>query len=214
MPRQKVENPGKIIRRLLGILFRNYGIHMLLVLVCIVATVLASVRGTMFTKTLIDRYITPMMGQENPDYGPLARAILQVAVYYGIGVLAALVQARLMVYVTQGTLRNLREQLFDHMEKLPIRYFDTNAHGDIMSIYTNDIDTLRQMISQSIPQLMNSAITIVSIFAMMVVLSVPLTILTCVMVGVTMFFSSLATRVSARNFTARQKGLGALNGYI
>ena len=214
MPRQKVENPGKIIRRLLGILFRNYGIHMLLVLVCIVATVLASVRGTMFTKTLIDRYITPMMGQENPDYGPLARAILQVAVYYGIGVLAALVQARLMVYVTQGTLRNLREQLFDHMEKLPIRYFDTNAHGDIMSIYTNDIDTLRQMISQSIPQLMNSAITIVSIFAMMVVLSVPLTILTCVMVGVTMFFSSLATRVSARNFTARQKGLGALNGFI
>ncbi len=214
MPRQKVENPGKILRRLLGILFRNYGIQMLLVLVCIVATVLASVRGTMFTKTLIDRYITPMMGQENPDYDPLAGAILHVAVYYGIGVLAALVQARLMVYVTQGTLRNLRDQLFDHMEKLPIKYFDTNAHGDIMSIYTNDIDTLRQMISQSIPQLMNSAITIVSIFAMMVVLSVPLTILTCVMVGVMLFFSSLATRVSARNFTARQKGLGALNGFI
>jgi ATP-binding cassette, subfamily B, multidrug efflux pump len=214
MPMEKVENPGKLMGRLMGILFHDYGIHMLVVLACIVATVLASVRGTMFTKTLIDSYITPMMGQENPDYGPLAKAILQVACYYGIGVLAALLQARLMVYVTQGTMRNLREQLFEHMEKLPIKYFDTNAHGDIMSIYTNDIDTLRQMISQSIPQLMNSAITIVSIFAMMVVLNVPLTILTCIMVAVTMFLSSLATRVSAKNFAARQRGLGALNGFI
>ncbi len=214
MPHEKVENPGKIIGRILGILFRNYGIQMILVMICIVTTVLASVQGTMFTKTLIDSYITPMMGQKNPDYGPLAGAILRVACCYGLGVLAALVQARLMAYITQGTLRKMRDDLFEHMETLPIRYFDTHAHGDIMSVYTNDIDTLRQMISQSIPQLMNSAITIVSVFAMMVVLSVPLTILTCVMVAVMLLLSSFATKISAKNFAARQKGLGELNGFI
>ncbi len=214
MPREKVKNPGKILGRLMGILFRNYGIHMIVVLICIVTTVFSSVQGTMFTKTLIDSYITPMLGQTDPDYGPLAGAILRVACFYGLGVLAALVQARLMVYVTQGTLKKLREQLFEHMETLPIKYFDTHAHGDIMSIYTNDIDTLRQMISQSIPQLMNSAITIVSVFAMMVVLSVPLTVLTCVMVAIMLVLSSFATRISGKNFAARQKGLGALNGFI
>lgn len=214
MPHEKVKNPGKITGRLLEILFRNYGIQMILVLICIVTTVLASVQGTMFTKTLIDSYITPMMGQKNPDYGPLAGAILRVACCYGLGVLAALVQARLMAYITQGTLRKMRDDLFEHMETLPIKYFDTHAHGDIMSVYTNDIDTLRQMISQSIPQLMNSAITIVSVFAMMVVLSVPLTILTCVMVAVMLLLSSFATKISAKNFAARQKGLGELNGFI
>ncbi len=214
MPHEKVENPGKIIGRLLGILFRNYGIQMIIVMICIVTTVLSSVQGTMFTKTLIDSYITPMMGQKNPDYGPLAGAILRVACCYGLGVLAALVQARLMAYITQGTLRKMRDDLFEHMETLPIKYFDTHAHGDIMSVYTNDIDTLRQMISQSIPQLMNSAITIVSVFAMMVVLSVPLTILTCVMVAVMLLLSSFATKISAKNFAARQKGLGELNGFI
>ena len=214
MPREKVKNPGKIIARLMRILFRNYGIHMLLVMICIVTTVFASVQGTMFTKTLIDSYITPMIGQSDPDFGPLAGAILRVALFYGLGVAAALLQARLMVYVTQGTLRNLRDQLFEHMETLPVKYFDTHAHGDIMSVYTNDIDTLRQMISQSIPQLMNSAITIVSVFAMMVSLSVPLTVLTCVMVVIMLVLSSFATKISARNFAARQKGLGALNGFI
>ena len=214
MPHEKVKNPGKITGRLLEILFRNYGIQMILVLICIVTTVLASVQGTMCTKTLIDSYITPMMGQKNPDYGPLAGAILRVACCYGLGVLAALVQARLMAYITQGTLRKMRDDLFEHMETLPIKYFDTHAHGDIMSVYTNDIDTLRQMISQSIPQLMNSAITIVSVFAMMVVLSVPLTILTCVMVAVMLLLSSFATKISAKNFAARQKGLGELNGFI
>ncbi len=214
MPRVKVENPGKLTKRLLGILFRNYGIHMVVVLICILTTVFSSVQGTMFTKTLIDSYITPMMGQANPDYGPLAGAIARVACCYGLGVVAAFVQARLMVYVTQGTLEKLREQLFEHMETLPIKYFDTHAHGDIMSVYTNDIDTLRQMISQSIPQLMNSAITIVSVFAMMVVLSIPLTILTIVMVVVMLVLSSYATKISARNFTARQQVLGSLNGFI
>ena len=214
MPHEKVEHPEKIIGRLFGILFRNYGIHMAAVMICILTTVLSSVQGTMFTKTLIDSYITPMIGQANPDYGPLTGTILRVAGFYGLGVLAALVQAKLMVYVTQGTLRDLRDDLFDHMETLPVRYFDTHAHGDIMSVYTNDIDTLRQMISQSIPQLMNSAITIVSVFAMMVTLSIPLTILTCVMVALMLTLSSFATKISAKNFAARQRGLGQLNGFI
>lgn len=214
MPHEKVEHPEKIIGRLFGILFRNYGIHMAAVMICILTTVLSSVQGTMFTKTLIDSYITPMIGQVNPDYGPLTVAILRVAGFYGLGVLAALVQAKLMVYVTQGTLRDLRDDLFDHMETLPVKYFDTHAHGDIMSVYTNDIDTLRQMISQSIPQLMNSAITIVSVFAMMVTLSIPLTILTCVMVALMLTLSSFATKISAKNFAARQRGLGELNGFI
>ena len=214
MPHEKVENPWKITGRLLKVLFQNYGIHMVIVMLCIVTTVLSSVQGTMFTRTLIDSYIMPMIGQAAPDYGPLAGAILKVAFFYGLGVLAALVQARLMVYVTQGTLEKLREELFEHMETLPIKYFDTHAHGDIMSVYTNDIDTLRQMISQSIPQLMNSAITIISVFAMMVTLSIPLTVLTCVMVAVMLVLSSFATKISARNFAARQKGLGALNGFI
>ena len=214
MPHEKVEHPERIIGRLLKILFRNYGIHMVVVMLCIVTTVFSSVQGTMFTKTLIDSYITPMIGQANPDYGPLTGAILRVAGFYGLGVLAALVQAKLMVYVTQGTLRDLRNDLFDHMETLPVKYFDTHAHGDIMSVYTNDIDTLRQMISQSIPQLMNSAITIVSVFAMMVTLSVPLTVLTCVMVALMLTLSSYATKISAKNFAARQRGLGQLNGFI
>lgn len=214
MPHEKVEHPERIIGRLLKILFRNYGIHMVVVMLCIVTTVFSSVQGTMFTKTLIDSYITPMIGQANPDYGPLTGAILRVAGFYGLGVLAALVQAKLMVYVTQGTLRDLRNDLFDHMETLPVKYFDTHAHGDIMSVYTNDIDTLRQMISQSIPQLMNSAITIVSVFAMMVTLSVPLTALTCVMVALMLTLSSFATKISAKNFAARQRGLGQLNGFI
>lgn len=214
MPHEKVEHSERIIGRLLKILFRNYGIHMVVVMLCIVTTVFSSVQGTMFTKTLIDSYITPMIGQANPDYGPLTGAILRVAGFYGLGVLAALVQAKLMVYVTQGTLRDLRNDLFDHMETLPVKYFDTHAHGDIMSVYTNDIDTLRQMISQSIPQLMNSAITIVSVFAMMVTLSVPLTVLTCVMVALMLTLSSFATKISAKNFAARQRGLGQLNGFI
>lgn len=214
MPHERVEHPERIIGRLLKILFRNYGIHMVVVMLCIVTTVFSSVQGTMFTKTLIDSYITPMIGQVNPDYGPLTGAILRVAGFYGLGVLAALVQAKLMVYVTQGTLRDLRNDLFDHMETLPVKYFDTHAHGDIMSVYTNDIDTLRQMISQSIPQLMNSAITIVSVFAMMVTLSVPLTVLTCVMVALMLTLSSFATKISAKNFAARQRGLGQLNGFI
>ena len=214
MPRPKLENPGKLFKRLMGYVFKDYAVHMILVVVCIILSVVASVQGTLFTKTLIDGYITPMMGQSNPDYGPLAGAIGRVVIFYALGVLASFVQARLMIYVGQGTLKNLRQELFTHMESLPIKYFDTHAHGDIMSIYTNDIDTLRQMIAMSMPQLLNSAITIVSVFVSMVILSVPLTAITLVMVALMLFVSAKATKASGKNFVAQQKNLGSLNGYI
>ena len=214
MPRPKIENPGKLFKRLMGYVFKDYGIHMVLVVICIILSVVASVQGTMFTKTLIDGYITPMMEQANPDYGPLAGAIGRVIIFYALGVIAAFVQARLMIYVGQGTLKNLRQELFTHMESLPIKYFDTHAHGDIMSIYTNDIDTLRQMIAMSIPQLLNSAITIVSVLISMIILSIPLTFITLVMVALMLFVSAMATKASGKNFVAQQKNLGTLNGYI
>ena len=213
-PRPKVENPGLLLRRILGYVFKYYGIQMVLVLVCIVVTVVANVQGTMFTRTLIDSYITPMTGQAQPDYGPLMGAMGRVALFYGIGIAAAYTQQRMMIQVNQGTLKRLREDLFTHMETLPIRYFDTHAHGDIMSVYTNDIDTLRQMISMSIPQLFNSIITITSVLAMMLVLSVPLTILTMCMVGLMLFFTMIVTKNSGKNFIAQQRNLGRLNGFI
>ena len=213
-PRPKVKNPMKLFSRIMGYIFKYYSVQMILVVVCIFVSVIANVQGTLFTRTLIDSYIQPMIGQTDPDYGPLAGAIGRVAVFYGIGVLATFLQAKIMVYVNQGTLRRLREDLFTHMESLPIRYFDTHAHGDVMSIYTNDIDTLRQMISQSIPQLLNSAITIVSILVMMLVLNIPLTLLTLAMVALMLFVSGKATKASGKNFVAQQKNIGQLNGYI
>ena len=213
-PMPKVEDPWGLFKRIMSLVLKYYKYQFALVFVCIIVSVLANVRGTMFTRTLIDQYIDPMIGTPSPDYSPLAGAILRVAGFYLIGIAAAYTQQRTMVKVVQGTLNRLRGELFEHMEKLPIRYFDTHAHGDIMSVYTNDIDTLRQMVSQSIPQLFNSVITVVSILTMMLVLSVPLTILTIVMVGVMMFCSLQATKLSGTNFVAQQKNLGALNGFI
>ena len=214
MPRPKVENPGKLFKRIMGYVFKYYPIHMIIVVLCIFTTVFSSVQGTLFTKTLIDGYIQPMLDSGSTDYGPLLAAMGRVAIFYGLGVLAAFVQSKVMIYINQGTLRILREQLFEHMESLPIKYFDTHAHGDIMSIYTNDIDTLRQMISQSIPQLLNSAITIVSVLGSMIVLSLPLTGVTLVMVAIMLFCSAKATKASGKNFVDQQKNIGALNGYI
>ncbi len=214
MPRPKVENPGRLLKRSLSYVTKFYKWHMVLVLCCIVVSVLANVQGTMFTRTLIDSYITPMIGQADPDFSSLAAAIARVACFYAIGIIAAYTQSRTMIYVSQGTLKRLRTELFDHMQSLPISYFDTHAHGDIMSIYTNDIDTLRQMISQSIPQLFNSIITVVSIFSMMLVLSVPLTLTTVVMIAVMLFLTMKVTSLSGQNFVAQQKNLGKLNGFI
>ena len=213
-PVQKIDHPMQMFLRVMGYVFKSYRIHMILVAVCIITSVLCNVQGTMFMRTLIDGYITPMLGQAEPDFGPLLGSIMRVALFYGLGIIAMFTQARLMVYVTQGTLKKLRDELFAHMEKLPVKYFDTHSHGDIMSIYTNDIDTLRQMISQSIPQFLNSVITVVSIVAMMLVLSIPLTILSAFMVGVMLFASTKATKISGSNFIAQQSRLGAMNGFI
>ena len=213
-PRPKIENPGKLLKRVLAYTFKDYVIHWIVVVICIVTTVLATLQGTLFMRTLIDDYITPMLLQTNPDFGPLAGAIGRVACFYGLGVLASFVQSRLMIYVTQGTMKNLRDDLFEKMEELPIRYFDTHAHGDIMSIYTNDIDTMRQLISQSIPQLLNSAISVVSTLISMFVLDIPLTLVTLFMVAVMMVAAKKIGSQSSRFFLSQQRDLGKLNGCI
>ena len=210
----QVENPGKLMGRLLKYVGKNYGIHLVIVAVCIFISVIANVQGTMFMKNLIDLYIMPMIGQSNPSFEPLLGAITRVAVFYLIGVIATFAYNRIMVYVTQGTLKNLRVDIFHHMESLPIKYFDTHAHGDIMSIYTNDIDTLRQMISQSMPQFLNSIISIVSVFISMLLLNIPLTLVTLAMVGVTLFATKKIGALSARYFIAQQKDIATVNGYI
>ena len=210
----KIENPGKLFARLMKYVFRDYKIHCICVFFLIFAGVIANVQGTMFTKNLIDDYIAPFLLTENPDFTPLARAIGRVAIFYGIGVASSYLWNRIMVSVTQGMLHNIRTDLFSHMEKLPVKYFDTHSHGDIMSVYTNDIDTLRQMISQSIPQMINSAFTIVSVFISMLILNVPLTLLTLVMVAIMMFCTGQAVSRSGKNFVAQQKNLGAVNGFI
>ena len=213
-PRPKIDHPGKLFGRLMGYVFQNYAVQCAVVLVCIVVSVLASVQGTLFTKTLIDSYITPLLVSDAPDFSDLAWAIGRVACFYAIGVAAAYTQSRIMITVSQGTMRNLRVDIFTHMESLPVKYFDTHAHGDIMSIYTNDIDTLRQMVSQSIPQIINSAITIVSVFFSMLILSVPLTLLSMVMVGITLFVTKKCSGMSSKYFLAQQNSLGKVNGYI
>lgn len=212
--KSQVKNPGELFLRLMKYVLKDYKFHCISVVVLIVVSVLCNVQGTMFMKNLIDEYITPFLLSDNLNFTPLAHAIAKVAAFYALGVLATFGYNRLMVNVTQGTLRNLRNELFSHMEKLPIKYFDTHAHGDIMSVYTNDIDTLRQMISQSMPQLLNSGITIVSVFISMLILSIPLTIVTMVMVGIMVFCSKKSAGQSGAYFAKQQKDLGTVNGYI
>ena len=194
--------------------FVSYKWHLLAVVIGIFVGVLASVQGTLFMQTLIDVYILPMIGSESPDFAPLAEAILKVAIFYGIGVCSTWIYNRIMVKVTQGTLQKLRDDLFIHMESLSIQYFDTHAHGDIMSVYTNDIDTLRQMISQSMPQIFSSVVMIVSVLASMLALSVPLTIVTLVMVWLMMVATKSFAGRSGKYFVAQQKEIGKVNGYI
>ena len=213
-PRPKVANPGKLIKRVLGEVFKHYAPHCLVVLVCIFLSAFANVQASLFLQTLIDDYIAPMLQQQNPDFGPLLGALGRIACIYLVGILAAWANARIMVNVTQGTMRNIRTELFTHMESLPISYFDTHPHGDIMSVYTNDVDTLRQMISQSIPQLVSSVITIVSVLVSMLLLDIPMTILTLCMVGLMLFCSKKISAQSGKYFISQQRDLGAVNGYI
>ena len=202
------------MKRVLGYMLRNYKFSFLIVVICILGSVLATLRGTLFMQSLIDDYIVPLTQAQTPDYTALAGALLSVGATYGLGILCAYSYNRIMVNVSQGTMRNLRIELFRHMESLPIRYFDTHAHGDIMSVYTNDVDTLRQLMSQSIPQVINSSVTILTSFVSMLVLDVPLTLITLAAIGVMLFVTSRIAAKSSMYFAQRQKDLGIVNGYI
>ena len=213
-PKQRVDNPMKVFGRIMSYVLKRYPIHCAFVLICIFVSVYANTQGTMFMKTLIDGYITPLLGQANPDYSELLQAIIKMGILYVIGIAATFGNTKIMVYVTQGTMRNIRNDMFKHMESLPIKYFDTHKHGDIMSMYTNDVDTLRQMVSQSIPQFINSLISIVNVLIYMIILSVPLTLVSIVMVMLVVWASKTAASKSGKFFVAQQKNIGALNGFI
>ena len=213
-PKPQIKNPGKLFARLMKFVLKNYWLHCLIVLICIFISVLANVQGTMFMKTLIDDYITPLLKNGGSDYAPLLHAMGRVAIFYGIGIVSTYVFNKIMVYVSQGSIKLMRDELFTHMQDLPVRYFDSHPHGDIMSIYTNDIDTLRQLISQSIPQIINSGITVIMVLISMIRLNVPLTVLTLFMVCVTVFLTKTFAGFSSRYFLAQQKDIGQVNGYI
>ena len=212
--RPKGQNPAKTLKRLMGIILKNYTPHCIVVLLCIFGSAFVSVKGTLFMQTLIDDYILPLTSQSNPDFRPLGMAIMKLALFFVAGALMTYTYNRIMVNVSQGTMKKIRIDVFTHMESLPIKYFDTHAHGDIMSIYTNDIDTLRQMISQSIPQLVNSAATIVSVLISMIILNIPLTILTLIMVAIMVLTTGKVAGKAGSYFMKQQKSIGELNGFI
>ena len=208
------KKPSEIMKRLFSYVFKHYKIHCTSVVILILISSLANIAGTMFMKTLIDDYILPFINEGNPDFGPLLKALIIMGALYYFGTFCTWAYNRIMVNVTQGTLRNIRNDLFEHMEKLPIKYYDTHAHGDIMSIYTNDTDTLRQMISQGIPQLISSAITVIGVLISMIILNIPLTIITIVMVGIMITVTKVIAKKSGTYFIKQQKSLGKVNGYI
>lgn len=218
-PRKKLtkedfkQNAGAL-KRVFQFLFKYYKLHFLAIFVGIIISVLANVQGTLFMQTLIDDYIMPMLQTGSHDFGPLAHAIRKVVVFYAVGIIATYIYNYIMIYVSQGAQRKLRNELFEHMEKLPIKYFDTHAHGDIMSTYTNDIDTLRQLISQSIPQIFNSTLTIVAVLISMIRLSLPLTGVTLLMVFVMFFVTGKIAGQSGKYFTKQQKDIATVNGNI
>lgn len=210
----KAKNPMNTLKRIFAIIVKGYPIQCVLVIIGIVVGVLANVYGSLFLQSLIDDYITPLVGSSAPDFTPLLKALATMAVIYLVGVVSNYMYNRLMIYISEGSLKKVRDGLFDHMETLAIPYFDTHTHGDLMSIYTNDTDTLRQMISQSIPQLLSSAITIVSVFASMVYLSPILTLMIIAMVFVMTNVIKKIGGQSGRYFMAQQQDLGKVNGYI
>ena len=202
------------MKKIFQLLFSEYKWHLLFVLLGILGSALATVKGTLFLQTLIDDYITPLISSDSPDFAPLIHALLTMAGIYGIGLICSFAYNRIMVNVGQGTMRKVRTQLFTHMESLPIKYFDTHAHGDIMSVYTNDTDTLRQFVGISLPQLLNSFISIISVFVSMIILNIPLTILTVAMIIVMFFSTRIIAGKSGKYFARQQQHLGEVNGYI
>ncbi|MCI5856179.1 MAG: ABC transporter ATP-binding protein/permease [Agathobacter sp.] len=213
-PKPQIKNPGKLLARLLKTVISRYAVLWIIVLICLLLSVFANTQGTMFIQSLIDDYITPLLANGGSDYGPLLHAMGRVAGFYAVGIVATFIQQKMLIYISQGSIKYMRDELFSHMQDLPIRYFDTHSHGDIMSIYTNDMDTLRQMISQSIPQMFNSAITVIFVLVCMIRLSIPLTILTLLMVAITFYVSKHYAGFSSRYFVAQQQNLGKVNGFI
>ena len=205
---------SRVMGRVLGYMLKKYWLAFIIVVLCIIGASLATLQGTLFMQSLYDDYISPLLLSETPDFSGLSAALFRVGTIYVVGILCAYAYNRIMVNVGQGTMRNLRIELFHHMESLPIKYFDTHAHGDIMSIYTNDVDTLRQLISQSIPQVVNSLVSVITTFASMFLLNIPLTLLTLLMIGVMLFVTSKIAAKSALYFGKQQKDLGRVNGYI
>lgn len=203
-----------VLKRILGYIFKYYKWHFLLVVACILITAVCTVQSTLFTRTLIDDYITPLLNTAAPDFAPLADRLMKLASILAVGVVTSFTYNRVMVSISQGTMEKLRCELFTHMESLPIKYFDTHPHGDIMSVYTNDIDTLRQLIGQSIPQIVNSSATVVTTFISMVIMNIPLTVLSLCMIGVMLKASGTLGARSRDYFIKQQKDLGAVNGYI
>lgn len=208
------KNPMKALGRLIRYILKEYKLACITVVVSILISALAILSISMFMQKLIDVYIEPMMKQSSPDYGPLAHRMLGLGLILVLGIICAYAYNRIMVNVTQGTMKRLRVQLFERMESLPISFFDTHAHGDIMSVYTNDVDTLRQVISQSMPQLINSSITFISTLIAMIVLDIPLTVLSVVMVLIMIKATSSLGAKSGRYFMKQQQDLGKVNGYI
>ena len=208
------KNLMPLLKRVLGIMLREYKVQFGLVVALILGAALATLRGTLFMRDLVDVYIKPIIGVESPDFGPLAHALLSLALVYLIGLLCSYGYNRLMAIISQGTLKKIRIELFSKMESLPIKYFDTTPHGDIMSVYTNDVDTLRQLIGQSVPQLVNSTVTIVLTFISMVCLNIPLTILTLCMVAVMLVAASKLGGMAGTYFIKQQSSLGKVNAYI
>ena len=205
---------GSTVWRLFRFIFKNYKIRIGIVLVCIVVSALATLASSLFTKTLIDDYITPMLSMASPDYSPLAVALFKLGAVLLVGVVASYSYNLIMIFVGQGTMLRLRENLFSHMEDLPLSYFDSHSHGDIMSVYTNDVDTLRQVIGSTLPNLFQSLITLISTFVSMIVLSVPLTLVSILMAILTVRVTTALGKISKGHFVERQKNLGKVNGYI
>lgn len=212
MNKEKKSAEGMI--RILKLVWKEYKVHVIFVIIGILGSAIATVQGSLFLEELIDSYIAPLLTAADPDFGPLITALMQLAGIYLAGVACSYMYNRIMVNVSQGIMRKVRRMLFDRMESLPIRYFDTHSHGDIMSIYTNDTDTLRQFLSQSITQVVNSAVTIISVFCAMVMVSVPLTVVTLVMVAAMLFVTRKVAGLSSRYFVKQQNDLGTVNGYI
>ena len=204
----------RAMKRVLGYMLKDYKFSFFIVVICILGSALATLRGTLFMQSLIDDYILPLTQAQNPDFSALAAALASLAATYAAGIVCAYGYNRIMVNISQGTMKNLRIQLFRHMESLPIRYFDTHTHGDIMSVYTNDVDTLRQLMSQSIPQVINSSVTILTSFISMLILDIPLTIITLAFIGLMTFTTSKIAARSSLYFSRQQKDLGIVNGYI